>query len=840
MSVHPRPATTPDQANLREPLTRLRRIFERERAQGCADRLVIGGLAGLVERMAGELRAATPPVAHAPLARLTALAGPYGTLSPSQRAGRLDELVAALAAVEQALRAPARPTAPVAESTDRPSAGRQASPVPPTVPPTRPRPATSPRSVRALAPSEPLTLLPGVGSFRSQLLGRLNLHTIEDLLYHVPTRYQDFTRTPPISGLVYGQPQTVVGRFTQIDSSPTRRGGMVRVAARLEDETGSIRCTWFWPAAMARSRRLPLGELIVVSGRVGAFNGQLAFEQPDFEAADADLLHVGRLVPVYRSTEGLYQKQIRTLVRAALDATRATLADPLPESLRESAGLLPLTAALEGVHFPDSDEQIADARRRLAVDELLIIQLSMQQRRREWQSGQAPSLRLDGAAGASLRRFIEGLPFVLTRAQRRALEEIQADLAGTRPASRLLQGDVGSGKTVVAAAAMLAATAHGYQAAIMAPTEILAEQHAHNLARLYSHLPPGERPEVALLKGSMTKKQKRETGERIAAGQVRIVAGTHALVQEDVSFQRLGLAIIDEQHRFGVVQRAALRGKGDNPHLLVMTATPIPRSLALTMHGDLDLTIIDELPPGRQTIETRYAAAGQRDRAYAFIRKEVAAGRQAFIICPLVEESEAIEARAATAEHERLQREVFPELRVGLLHGRMRPAEKEEVMRAFRDGELDILVSTAVVEVGIDIPNATVMLIEGADRFGLSQLHQFRGRVGRGAHRSFCLLLSDDAGERAEERLRLLAETSDGFALAEHDLRLRGPGEFFGTRQSGLPPLRVAGLGDIQAIELAQRLAAAVVRTDPTLARSEHAALAARLAAFARSAGEAS
>ena len=827
-------------------LERLRKVFAQERAQGCADHLVIGGLSGLVGRLAAELGQAAPPAARAHLDRLTALAAGYGDLAPAARAARLAAMDETLAAFDAGLRTPVSP--PATTARPRPAAAEASSPArsapdgEPQGTPARAAVAAAPvrRTVRALAPTEPLTTLPGIGTARAHLLGRLDLSTIEDLLYHLPTRYQDFTRTPPISGLVYGQLQTVVGRFSQVDSSPTRRG-MVRVAAKLEDSTGAIRCTWFWPAAMARSRRLPLGELVVVSGKVGAFNGTLAFEQPDFEPADADLLNVGRLVPVYRATEGLYQKQIRAATRAALDATATTVADPLPAGLRSDAGLLPLPAALEQVHFPASEADITAARRRLAVDELLLIQLSLQQRRRDWQTGDAPALPLAGAAGAVVARFLDGLPFTLTRAQRQVLDEILADLAGTRPMSRLLQGDVGSGKTVVAAAAMLAAVAHGYQAAIMAPTEILAEQHARNLTRLYGHLPDGERPEVALLKGSLTRKQKADAAARIADGAVHIVAGTHALVQEGVAFRQLGVAVVDEQHRFGVAQRASLRAKGGSPHLLVMTATPIPRSLALTVHGDLDLSIIDELPPGRQAIATRYAPASQRERAYDFIRKEVAAGRQAFIICPLVEESEAIEARAATAEHERLQREVFPDLQVGLLHGRMRPANKEAVMRAFRDGELHILVSTAVVEVGIDIPNATVMLIEGADRFGLAQLHQFRGRVGRGEHRSYCLLLADDAGDRSAERLRLLADTSDGFALAEHDLRLRGPGDFFGTRQSGLPPLRVAGLGDIHAIELAQRLAARLIAADPALAAPEHAVLAARLAAFnASGAGDAS
>jgi ATP-dependent DNA helicase RecG len=859
------PAAAGGEARLR----RLRTILAQERAQGCRDRLVIGGLAGLVANLTGALAQGAPAAAQAHLRRLRALVAGYGALAPAARAERLAAMSEALEGLAAALRAPDATTVaaavarletlrelgsegaggsgrggaagqasrphprPQREPGDAAGAGEDATPAlaapggktgVPAPPPLR-------RAARPLDPAEPVTALPFVGEGRARLLARLGVQTVRDLLYHLPARHEDYTRTPPISGLVYGQPQTVVGRFTAVDSSPVK-GGRVRVVARLEDHTGAIRCTWFWPAQMAKHKRLPLDELVVVSGRVGQFNGVLAFEQPDYEPADADLLNVGRLVPVYPATEGLYQKQLRAYVRAALAATATTLVDPLPPAVRAEAGLPPLHAALNQAHFPASEADRQAGRQRLALDELLLLQLGMQQRRLAWQASAAPALPLAGRAGEVVERFLAGLPFALTRAQRRTLDQVLADMATARPMSRLVQGDVGSGKTVVAAAAMLVATAHGYQAAIMAPTEILAEQHARTLTRLYAHLPDEARPQVALLKGSLTRKQKAEVYDRVASGALQVVAGTHAVVQTGVTFRNLALAVVDEQHRFGVAQRASLRAKGSHPHLLVMTATPIPRSLALTLHGDLDVSVIDELPPGRQTIETRYATADQRARAYDFIRKEVAAGRQVFIVCPLVEESEAIEARAATAEHERLQREVFPEYRLGLLHGRLSPAEKEAVMRAFRDGELHILVSTAVIEVGIDVPNATVMLIEGADRFGLAQLHQFRGRVGRGAHRSYCLLLSDDASEAASERLRLLAETSDGFTLAEHDLRLRGPGDFLGTRQSGLPPLRVAGLDDLRTIELAQRLAAQVLQRDPALAHPEHQALAERLAAF--------
>ncbi|MCC6629075.1 MAG: ATP-dependent DNA helicase RecG [Chloroflexi bacterium] len=807
----------------RERLARLRKIIAQETIQGHQDRLVIGGLAGLVMNFTRGLEALAPRAATI-VRDAQALVADYGRLAPAERASQLTALGSRLDALDALLRdvgsepagSPATP-APISSTI----ATAPAAQVPP-------RPASV---ARPLDPSAPVTALPMVGEGRARLLARLGIGSVRDLLYHLPLRHDDFTRTPPIAGLMYGQPQTVVGRFTTVESSPVR-GNRVRVVARLVDNTGSIRCTWFWPAQMARGKRLPLDTPVVVSGRVGQFNGVLAFEQPDYEDADADLLHVGRLVPIYGATEGLYQKQLRAMARAALAVTAATLVDPLPEPLRLDAGLSPLHPALAQAHFPATEADRQAGRQRLAFDELLLVQLGMQQRRRAWQATVAPALPSDGEAWARVAAFLTSLPFALTGAQRRSLNDVRRDLAAPRPMSRLIQGDVGSGKTVVAAAAMLLATAHGYQAALMAPTELLAEQHALTLGTLFERLPEGQWPRLALLKGSLPARQKREVQASIAAGKVDIIAGTHAVIQASIAFDRLALAVVDEQHRFGVAQRAGLRSKGDNPHLLVMTATPIPRSLALTMHGDLDVSIIDELPPGRQTIATQLVSPGARQDAYDLVRQEVKAGRQAYIVCPLVEESEVIEARAATAEHERLQQEVFPDLRIGLVHGRLRPSEKDAVMRAFRDGDLDVLVSTAVIEVGIDVPNATVMVIEGADRFGLAQLHQFRGRVGRGAHASTCLLLTDDASDRATERLRALVETSDGFEVAEFDLRLRGPGEFFGTRQSGLPPLQLAGLGDVRAIELAQRTAIRILDEDPSLALPVYQPLAALLASF--------
>jgi ATP-dependent DNA helicase RecG len=513
------------------------------------------------------------------------------------------------------------------------------------------------------------------------------------------------------------------------------------------------------------------------------------------------------------------------------------LPEHLPPAIAEHHRLIALPEAVAGMHFPRDDDQLARARRRLAFDELFLIQLGVAQRRRAWRDrSNAPQLALEPTLAQAFERT---LPFTLTAAQRRVKSEILGDIARAQPMGRLLQGDVGAGKTVVAALAMVAAICQGHQTVLMAPTEILAEQHYRTVSALLG----GEQlrdaiaqrrgrpgPNVRLLIGSSRGAARRAAIDGAATGEVDVLVGTHAVIQAGVTLAQLGLAVVDEQHRFGVLQRTALRQKGLSPHVLVMTATPIPRTLALTLYGELDISVIDELPPGRQQIKTRWIAPGQRRGAYEFLRREVQKGRQAFVVCPLVEESENVAARAATAEYDRLKSEVFPELRLGLLHGRMASREKDATMRAFRDGDVQVLVATAVVEVGIDVPNASVMLIEGADRFGLAQLHQLRGRVGRGADQSYCMLLSEAASLEGEERLRVIEGTTDGFRLAEEDLRIRGPGEFLGTRQSGLPDLKVATLADIGMVQEARDAAFRLIEQDPHLARPEHGELAALVA----------
>jgi ATP-dependent DNA helicase RecG len=574
----------------------------------------------------------------------------------------------------------------------------------------------------------------------------------------------------------------------------------------------------------------------VLSGRLSIFKDQPVFESPEGEILeDKELVHTGRLVPLYPLTKGLYPRTVRKMMKGVIDRWSPEIEEFLPEQLRQRCNLLDLPQAVSQAHFPDNTNMKDMARVRLAFDELFLLQLGVLRRKHYWQVSQPASpFKIDKAL---LGTWMKTLPFEFTGAQKRVTSEILEDLKKPEPMSRLLQGEVGSGKTVVAMAALITAVDNDFQGAFMAPTEILAEQHFASVCNLlaaggqpvsqadYMHTYSGilKKPvTVALLIGDIKGKKKQELQKAIASGEVDIIIGTHALIQKDVEFKTLGLVIVDEQHRFGVAQRSTLRQKGFSPHMLVMTATPIPRTLALTLYGDLDLSIIDQLPPGRQTIKTKWLTPQQREKAYDFIRKQVAEGRQAFIICPLIEESEAVQARAAIGEYEYLSAEVFPSLKLGLLHGRMSSADKDDVMSRFRSGELDILVSTPVVEVGVDIPNATVMLIESADRFGLSQLHQFRGRVGRGKEQSYCMLLAENPSEIARNRLEIIESVQDGFQLAEEDLKLRGPGEFFGTRQSGIPDLKMARISDTALLEKARREATALFKKDPGLESAEH------------------
>ncbi len=688
----------------------------------------------------------------------------------------------------------------------------------------------------ALRVDSPVRVLQGVGDGQASRLQRLGVATIRDLLYFIPRRHVDYSVMKRIKDLTVGEMESVMGTVWEVNTARARRGLPVTTAT-VADETGTIHAVWFNRPYLTKT--LNTGKQLVLSGRVEENLGRPLFKSPDWELLEADdLTHTGRLVPVYPLTEGLGQRGLRVLIKRTLNRWLSEVEDHLPLGVRQSQGLLDLQSAISQMHFPDSQQLLGRAQQRLAFDELLLIQLGVLSRKREWQKSQ-PGLEMVVDAKA-VDAFVESLPFELTRAQQRVIGEILADMRGPMPMTRLLQGEVGSGKTAVAAIAMIVAWTNGFQCVLMAPTEILAEQHHKTIVALAGNFATEDapsngsvkRPRVRLLTGGTRRAEREGVYQQLALGEVDIVVGTHALIQEGVAFYRLGLVVVDEQHRFGVLQRTALRQKAHNPHVLVMTATPIPRTLALTLYGDLDISVIDELPPGRQEIKTYLLGREHRQRAYDFVRKQIQAGRQAFIVCPLIEESEKIEARAATVEYERLRNQVFPDLNLGLLHGRMRSQEKDGVLTDFRDRKLDVLVSTPVVEVGIDIPNATVMLIEGADRFGLAQLHQFRGRVGRGSERSYCLLLAESPSAEAEERLQVITQTQDGFRLAEEDLRLRGPGEFFGTKQSGLPDLKVAKLSDLAVLKQARDAALDLFARDPELRLPEHQLLAGRVAHF--------
>ncbi len=683
----------------------------------------------------------------------------------------------------------------------------------------------------------PITAIKGISGKLADKFAKLGVRTIRDLLYFFPNRHIDYSQRQFIANLEEGKEQTIVGNVWEAREKRLGGGPRLSTEATVGDETGNINIIWFNNPWMAKT--LKTNEQVAISGRVNSYKGRLTFENPEWELLeDKELIHAGRLVPLYHLTEGLHPRQVRKLMKTIVDQWSGQLEDFLPPDLMTRNNLLPLSQAVTQAHFPDDAALKDRARVRLAFDELFLLQLGVLRRKRNWQSSQpGNAFNIDKSL---LETFNKSLPFELTPAQQRVVREILADITKPQAMSRLLQGEVGSGKTVVATIALLMAVANGYQGALMAPTEILAEQHFNTLSTLLAKAGKMESSDtlirsyagllptsiaVALLTGAITLKKKQLLQEWIRNGDINIIIGTHALIQEEVTFNKLGLAVVDEQHRFGVEQRSVLRQKGFNPHVLVMTATPIPRTLALTLYGDLDLSVIDQLPPGRQEIKTRWLKPEQRESAYRFIAKQVAEGRQAFIICPLIEESDAVQAKAATEEYEHLSRDVFPDLKLGLLHGRMSNDSKNEIMHQFNRGEIQILVATPVIEVGIDVPNASVMLVESADRFGLSQLHQFRGRVGRGQAQSYCMFLAEDPSEIGRLRLDIIEKTQNGFVLAEEDLKLRGPGEFFGTRQSGIPDLKMAKISDINILELARREAANLFANNPTLNKPEYALL---------------
>jgi ATP-dependent DNA helicase RecG len=667
----------------------------------------------------------------------------------------------------------------------------------------------------------------GIGPHRAaRLIAELNICTVRDLLEYYPRDYLDRGHFRSIYEVGRtGEYETIQGEVVnQSEFTPSRKGAKSVGKIAVYDQAGVAQLVSFGRRAGYLKNLLKVGTPVVVSGKFTRRNNEIQTTDFDFEVLeeeDADLIHTGRIVPKYALTAKLTQRMLRQWAKVVVDGYAGNCPEILPLDIRQRNQLIDRCTAIQEVHFPSSDAYKEAARRRLAFDEFFLLELGLELKKQRWKTEEKGiAFQIEGNL---LDRFIEVLPFQLTSAQERVIEEIKSDMANLEVMNRLLQGDVGSGKTIVGAVALLCAIQSGYQGALMVPTEILAEQHVYNLSELLE--PLGLK--VVLLKSDLPKSERDETLAAIADGSAHVVVGTHALIQEGVEFYQLGLVIIDEQHRFGVMQRATLRDKGTTPDVLVMTATPIPRTLALTIYGDLNVSVIDEMPPGRQKITTKWVREKDRQKLYTQIEKEVQRGQQAYIVYPLVEESEKLEEiKAATEMADHFQDHVFPHLRVGLLHGRMRSVEKQDVMSRFKNKEIDILVSTTVIEVGIDVPNATLMVIENAERFGLSQMHQLRGRVGRGTQKSSCHLISGPMTDDGVRRIRAMTRTNDGFELAEADLEIRGPGEFFGTRQSGIPDFKIANiLRDASLLEIAKSEANRLAKADPNLSQPVHQVL---------------
>jgi ATP-dependent DNA helicase RecG len=843
-------------------LIKLQKFFKLEAERGYDDRAVLGGLSRMLEPWEAEARQDELPD-ELILAVMTRLRD-YNRLSPASRQEVLQGLWSRIQSeFEDA------PTTEALPVEDKPSP-EQTQVIPETVQngeeeekdegdveveshpavkiesePAEPEHEAKqepdpeervPEKSTPAALNAPVTVLPGVGPKHGKTLERLGLETLEDMLYFFPRRYDDYSQLKPINRLEYGEQVTIIGTVQSSSNRKVRNGQVNITEGIISDGTGNLRATWFnqpWIAKKLRS-----GVQVVLSGKIDQYLGRITMNSPEIEQIEQQNLHTNRIVPVYPLTANITQRWLRRLMHRVITYWAPKIADPLPKDVRRENDLMDLPNAILQIHFPDSMEQIQAARYRLAFEEILFLQLGMLGQKRTWQERSA---RVFDVPQEWLDAQVARLPFNLTAAQQRALTEVRSDLASGHPMNRLLQGDVGSGKTVVATLGIAMVVQRSSQAALMAPTSILAEQHYSSMKELLA----GENGALAehqirLMIGATPEAEKQEIRQALAAGEIKLIIGTHALIEDPVAFADLQLTIIDEQHRFGVDQRAALRAKGDNPHLIVMTATPIPRSLALTVYGDLDLLVMDEMPPGRQVVDTHILLPRERERGYSLIRNQVSDGHQVFIIYPLVESTGseievdfAAATKAAVDEHQRLQSEVFPELQLGLMHGRLKADEKEQAMTLFRDGETQIMVSTSVVEVGVDIPNATVMLIEGANRFGLAQLHQFRGRVGRGTAKAYCLLIPETEDTAENERLSAMVSTNDGFELAEIDLNQRGPGDFLGTRQSGYTKqLHMATLTDLHLIEKAQRSAKKLFDQDPDLKSPEHRELAATLAHF--------
>jgi len=828
-------------------LQKLQKFFKLESERGFDDRAVVGGLERIVDNWESEARFDSLPedLIQAVIVRLR----DYHRLSPDSRQEALQGL---WQRIQRAIGNEEGAVVDEGISPNDETAGEYSTPIdtnqdlvsqpPPQIQITnkdnQAEKVVSPpeQDIQPAALNSPVTVLQGVGVRHGETLKRLGMSTLGDMLHYFPRRYDDYSQLKPINRLVYDEEVTVIGTIQNVSKRSLRNKRTSITEAILSDGTANLRLTWFNQPWI--EQRLRIGTQIVVSGKVDQYLGRLTMNSPEVEPLEQQNLHTNRIVPIYPLTAKITQRWLRRLMHQVVNYWAPRVHDPLPLSLRRAAELIDLSEALLQVHFPDSWEQLGKARYRLAFEEIFLLQLGLLQQKLAWQKRTA---RVFETQDQWLNKQESYLPFKLTSAQKSAIKDVCLDLASGHPMNRLLQGDVGSGKTIIAALAMALISEHGAQSALMAPTSILAEQHFRSLRKLLvDDASLIAEDEIQLMIGATPEADKRVIREALADGKIKILIGTHALIEDPVVFSDLQLVIVDEQHRFGVEQRAALRNKGDNPHLLVMTATPIPRSLALCVYGDLDLSVMDEMPPGRQEISTHILTPTNRERAYSIISREVEKGHQAFIIYPLVEEGdkENVNGQAAVEEHQRLQNEIFPDLKLGLLHGRLKPDEKDLVMTRFRDGVYHVMVSTSVVEVGVDIPNATVMLVEGANRFGLAQLHQFRGRVGRGQDKACCLLIpeKDDAVEN--ERLAAMVRTNNGFVLADIDLEQRGPGDFLGTRQSGFTELRMANLTDLQIIEKARVAAKTIFEHDPDLTMPEHKNLVSAMKRFWQEGGD--
>lgn len=797
-----------------------------ERSKGYQNNAVMGGFGALANTWPSEARESG--LSESLIAKVLQLIRKYEGRSPEDRRKDLIELTSWLGLIEIG----SFPPAPGGEPAQQPVSPPVVKPMQSTPTQKKGVPDTKSKVTKqSELPSRPVQpqigldasvgVIRGVGENQVRNLAKLEIFTIRDLIYHFPRRYDDYSKLKTINQLRVGEEATVVASVNNVVRIPTKKGRTL-IEAVVSDATGSMRLLWFNQEWHMRSLRQDM--MISISGRIETYLGRPVIWHPEYEPIDQQQLNTNRIVPVYPLTAKVTQKWLRRMIFSTLKYWVPRISETLTDKIRQRASVIGLQQALDEVHFPDDMKSLVAAQRRLAFDELFLQQIGIIQQKRQW-------LEMSGkpypVTDSWLKARIESLPYDLTGAQARTIKEIRRDVSSTHPMNRLLQGDVGSGKTVVALVGMAMVISHGAQAAFMAPTGILAEQHYQTSLRLLTE-PRGNQPaflepgQVRLLTGDTSSSDRKEIARGLENGIVKLLIGTHALIEDPVRFQNLQMVVVDEQHRFGVAQRAALRNKGDNPHLLVMTATPIPRSLQLTVFGGLDVSVMDEMPKGRLPITTSIAFPTERERVYDRIRDEVEVGHQAFIIYPLVEAGENEEVKAAVDEQERLQQEVFPELRVGLVHGRLKPAEKDAVMYRFRQKEYDILVSTSVVEVGVDIPNATIMIIEGANRFGLAQLHQFRGRVGRGDAPSHCFLIPDTDDAAENKRLQILTQTNDGFVLAEQDLRDRGPGDFLGTRQAGFNEFKMASLADVRLIHLAREVAEEVLEADPGLELSEH------------------